>query len=740
MKKNFEVEMITKITMQGVGSYKEKIEFDTNKKHIFIYGLNGSGKTLITRFLQDSDNDLFSQCYKEGGDNEKILVYNQDFIENVFIEQYAQNNKGLVGIFTLESGDNSNTRQNLEEMEGLKQENDKIEGEIQQDKEKEGQLKEGLKELESAMQKKLWEKITKNYEHSLFDYCLVKRSMKSNKEKLLQIPFNNDTAQLSDLENTLKQFQDLEQIEVHDIHLIQSDKFAQIEKDEIFIKKIVGSQNSTIADVINRLGNSDWVKQGKEFLGDDDICPFCQKETIDNSFKQQLEEYFNESYKNDIQKLQNNLANYQDYFNNIPQDSIFLEHYFIKTNKEKELEFKNLYNALKEGISKNIESIREKIKEPSRSIPLQDTENLYNNLNQFLQKIQDDIEKYKQDLRQKEQKQEEIKASFWQIMRNQFEEDIKEYESNKEKLQKEQEDIQNQIKQKGEMFQENNQKINELQSAMLNIENTINTINNILQEMGIVDFSIKKYNENFYCIARENENKINFKTLSEGEKTIISFLYFLQLCNGKENSDEVINNKIIVIDDPISSLSHNHLFNISQLIHQNYFKQPNSDIKQVFILTHNLYFFHEIMHLIVGQKGDPKDTKLYRLTKHTNSKIEPIAREDITNDYESYWHIIRECKNNPQEGEKYRHILPNTMRNILEYFFAFVDNEKYSKALQEQSFQCQAFIRYLNRESHSDSINITDFKEMDISKLLGDFKVIFEKTGNVRHYERYMRE
>ena len=391
------------------------------------------------------------------------------------------------------------------------------------------------------MQKKLWEKITKNYERSLFDYCLVKGSMKSNKEKLLQIPFNNDTAQLSDLENILKQFQDLEQIEVNDINLIQSDKFAQIEKDEIFIKKIVGSQGSTIADVINRLGNSDWVKQGKEFLGDDDICPFCQKETIDNDFKQQLEEYFNESYKNDIQKLQNNLANYQDYFNNIPQDSIFLEHYFIKTNKEKELEFKNLYNALKEGISKNIESIREKIKEPSRSIPLQDTENLYNNLNQFLQKIQDDIEKYKQDLRQKEQKQEEIKASFWQIMRNQFEEDIKEYESNKEKLQKEQEDIQNQIKQKGEMFQENNQKINELQSAMLNIENTINTINNILQEMGIVDFSIKKYNENFYCIARENENKINFKTLSEGEKTIISFLYFLQLCNGKENSDEVIN-------------------------------------------------------------------------------------------------------------------------------------------------------------------------------------------------------
>ncbi|KPH56468.1 hypothetical protein HPU229334_01755 [Helicobacter pullorum] len=733
--------MITKIIMHGVGSYKEKVEFDTNEKYIFIYGLNGSGKTLITRFLQDNDNGLFSKCHREGGDSEKILVYNQDFIENVFIEQYAPKDKGLVGIFTLESGDNGNTRQNLEEIERLKQENVNIKDKTTEDKEQKKKLEKDLKDLESAIEERLWDKIKKRYENSPFNYCLVKGSKKDNKEKLLNISFNNDTTQLSDLENTLKQFKDLEQMEVNGIHLIQSDKFAQIEKDEIFIKKIVGSQGSTIADVINRLGNSDWVKQGKEFLGDDDICPFCQKETIDNDFKQQLEEYFNESYKNDIQKLQNNLTDYQNYFNNIPQDSIFLEHYFIKTNKEKELEFKNLYNALKEGISKNIESIREKIKEPSRSISLQDTENLCNNLNQFLQKIQDDIEKYKQDLRQKEQKQEEIKASFWQIMRNELEEDIGEYKNNKEKWQKERANIQNQIEQKEKIIQENNQKIIDLQSEMLNIENTINAINNILQEMGIDDFSIKKHNENFYCIARKNEAKIEFKTLSEGEKTIISFLYFLQLCKGKENSNEEIHDKIVVIDDPISSLSHNHLFSISQLINQNYFKQQNSDIKQIFILTHNLYFFHEIIRLMANHpKEEPKETKLYRLAKYATSEIEIIKRMDIASEYESYWYIVRECQKDLNDREKYRHILPNVMRNILEHFFAFVDNEKYSKALQEQSFQCQAFIRYLNRESHSDSINITDFKEMDISKLLGDFKVIFEKTGNVRHYERYMRE
>ncbi len=725
--------MITKITMQGIGSFKERVEFDTDKKYIFIYGLNGVGKTLISKFLKnDNSGGGFGQCKTEGGNNEKILVYNQDFIEKVFIEQYE---KGLAGIFTLESNDNGDTRKNLEEIKNLKEDVGKIEEEVNKNAKQEGDLEKELAKLDEKIENELW-KIKTEYENSLFNYCLVKNSKKENKEKILELSLNNDTMQLPELETTLKAFKDLEQIEVKYINPIQSSHFTQIEKDEIFAKNIVGSQNSTIAEVITRLGNSDWVKKGREFLGDDNICPFCQEKTISEEFKKQLEEYFNESFKDDIQKLENHLENYQHYFNNIPQDSVFLEHYFIKINKEKELEFKSLYNTLIEHIRKNIESIKEKIKEPSKSIYLQDTNPLFDDLNGFLQKIQQEINRYKADLENKKQKKEEIKEQFWQIMRNSYDEAIKKYRNDKKEL----ENVKSTIEKNKAIIQEKKEKITELQSQMLNIENTINAINRDLKEMGIVDFSIKKYNENFYCIARENENKINFKTLSEGEKTIISFLYFLQLCKGKESNNEVINGKIIVIDDPISSLSHNHLFNISQLIHQNYFKQPDSDIKQVFILTHNLYFFHEIMHLIPKQQREPKDTKLYRLTKHTTSKIEPIARKDIANDYESYWCIIRECKNNPQEGEKYRHILPNTMRNILEYFFAFVDKEKYNEILKNRvSFQCKAFVRYLNRESHSDDINITDFKEMDISKILEDFEKIFRVSNNEAHYKKYMK-
>ncbi|EMM97691.1 AAA domain protein [Leptospira interrogans serovar Zanoni str. LT2156] len=71
---------------------------------------------------------------------------------------------------------------------------------------------------------------------------------------------------------------------------------------------------------------------------------------------------------------------------------------------------------------------------------------------------------------------------------------------------------------------------------------------------------------------------------------IISFLYFIELCKGKISTTSIVTKKIIIIDDPISSLSHIYVFNIGQLI-KKYFTNPNSDYEQIFILTHSLYFF-----------------------------------------------------------------------------------------------------------------------------------------------------
>src|SRR5699024_9635217 len=97
-----------------------------------------------------------------------------------------------------------------------------------------------------------------------------------------------------------------------------------------------------------------------------------------------------------------------------------------------------------------------------------------------------------------------------------------------------------------------------------------------------------------YQIRRE-DGQLAKSTLSEGEITFITFLYFLKRIEGGLNETTINQNKVIVIDDPISSLDSNILFIVSTLIKGiiNEVREGNSNVKQVFILTHNVYFHKE---------------------------------------------------------------------------------------------------------------------------------------------------
>ncbi len=87
--------MIQSIIMKNVASHNE-VKLEPLKKINLIYGLNGAGKTILSNYLQDRKNESFKDCEIQGLNDEKILVYNQKFIEENF---YSQDN--LKGIFTL---------------------------------------------------------------------------------------------------------------------------------------------------------------------------------------------------------------------------------------------------------------------------------------------------------------------------------------------------------------------------------------------------------------------------------------------------------------------------------------------------------------------------------------------------------------------------------------------------------------------------------------------------------------
>jgi wobble nucleotide-excising tRNase len=274
-------------------------------------------------------------------------------------------------------------------------------------------------------------------------------------------------------------------------------------------------------------------------------------------------------------------------------------------------------------------------------------------------------------------------------------------------------------------------------AKITNIDQSIESINTSLAVLGLNGFLVVREEGELprYRLQRPDQQAGVFKTLSEGEKTLISFLYFLEVCNGEldEKGGKLKSERIIVIDDPISSLSHNYIYDIASMIHRRVLS-PKERFKQVFILTHNLFFFHEMLkHL---KKAD--EYSLFRITKAAHSVITPMLASDVQNDYQSFWQAIKDA----QAGRTSATVIPNMMRNILEYYFTFVHRQDVLQealvALADEDVDFKALYRYVNRESHSDAINLTDFGEIVPAHYVERFRQVFVKTGFEEHYDKMM--
>ncbi len=64
-------------------------------------------------------------------------------------------------------------------------------------------------------------------------------------------------------------------------------------------------------------------------------------------------------------------------------------------------------------------------------------------------------------------------------------------------------------------------------------------------------------------------------------------------------------------------------------------------------------------------KKKEKDLKLFRILKSDFSNIVDMDRDEIQNEYQSYWTIIKDFG----KGKATPVAMANAMRNILEHFF-----------------------------------------------------------------------
>lgn len=719
--------MITKISLNKVACFKSQTTLETDKKVNLVYGLNGTGKSTLSEYLHQRADEKYKNCSVEGlDDNHEILVYNLTFIHENFFE--ADN---LKGIFTL-SKENKEAETKIsnaqKEITKFEAEKTTINKELESEKSAINQKKETAKNA-------VW-KIKTDYSGGdrVLEFCLD--NLKGSKDSLfnhiagLNKPTNKPTKSIDDLKSDL---QSISGDNAQKYSTLPQISFASqnIETESLFGKQIVGNENSTVSQLIKELGNSDWVKEGLHYLPEEQIqknatCPFCQENTISNDLIESIKNYFDASYEADINDLKSFLEKYSQEIQNIPSKSIFEANPKFETCK---IDFEIKYSAFIKVVKDNKKLIDDKIKTASIPVTLKSSAKTLEEVNEVIQKINGLVAEHNKNIDQKDNLITNFKKTFWEIMRWEYDQTISSINSDKTTSKNKVDKLENSLKEIAAKIISQNEIISEQQKQTLNIEEAITNINNGLIDLGISDFEIKKHSDNFYKIVRgENQERV-FRSLSEGEKMIISFLYFVELCRGKKEVKETGKKKVVVIDDPISSLSHIYVFNVGRLIHNEFLRSEKYE--QVFLLTHSLYFFYEMTD--TKKERRKKQQKLFRLRKNrTGSEILEMSYEEIQNDYHAYWFIVKDEK-------QHAALIANCMRNIIEYFFNFVEKKDLNNVFQKkemQNIRFQSFNRYVNRESHSLGQNIFDIKEFNYQDFKDAFAELFKVSGYEDHYKK----
>lgn len=725
--------MIEKIIVKNIASFDTKgEEISSLKKINFIYGANGCGKTTISNLIAYPEE--YSECKVEWLHNQPLytLVYNRKFRDKNF-----SGSSKLPGVFTLGQA----TKEEIENIEVKRLELKKIKDEIIL--QKETLIKENKKKVdeEESFKNDCWE-YYKRHKTEFSEAFTGAKLTESFKNKLIEQCQNNiePLLTLEDLREKAKTIFGSQPQHIDLIKSITFDEIEKIENDNIWSRKIIGKSDIDIATIIQKLNNNDWVNQGRSFLQvNDDTCPFCQQKTADISFKQKLEEYFDESFIKAIEQLNEYQRVYEtsgfEIINSLTQ---------IEINKNTKLDLDRFSASFKlitikyEATKVNISN---KVKEPSRVINITSLNEELKAINDIISKANAEITKHNAIVLNYNVEKNRLIVSIWRYIVEISKRRYDLYNTTISSLNKGTKGIEKQLDEKTIKYNNLNTEIIELGKDITGIESTIIEINRMLKSFGFHNFEIKETEEKgYYQILRE-DGTLAKSTLSEGERTFITFLYFLQLAKGAINKGEVSLDRVLVIDDPISSLDSNVLFIVSTLIKDVIYDIRNNigSIKQLIILTHNVYF-HKEVSFIDGKTKDRNDTHFWILRKKNKiSLIKPYEKNNpIQSSYELLWQEIKEKENNSGVT------IQNTMRRIIENYFSLLGKNrddiliKKFDSKEEQNI-CRSLLCWINDGSHCilDDMFI-EIQGDTIDKYSDVFRQIFEKTDNIGHYNMMM--
>ena len=763
--------MLKSIIMKNVATYDNVgVEFKDLNRVNLIFGPNGTGKTTISNYLRhysrnrasgESIPNKFIGCDVrwDVDSTPKIIVYNREFKkENISLTK-------IPGVFVMgkRAVDNRAKIQALEdELRTIKTEIDKLALSL---KEAESSYLHGGK-IYQAWLAPIDEQLSKDA-NEIFPKALdgLKRDHNKRIQRILDV-YNRISSSVplseEEIRRNISIINERDTEPLREITLPDYSSLISIEASQLWEKVIIGSGDIDFASFINNLSLSDWVRQGVEKIQDTNgICPFCQQHTITSDIVDKFNGYFDDGYKEDVSTVVQLVKDYKKVFDSLISHLSAL----LNENTYSEfidfLKFIKIIKGLQNHQKTNLTMMAKKENSPSDKVLIDKGTMLYESLEDFIVSINEAISQRNTLISQKNKLKSKLPENVWDFLVAKYSKGIELYRRERNNVETRVKEIRKEHSNRIEEEREIKKNISELRAQSSDSTAVIERINKVLERLQFNSFKIESYDSSSYRIVRKNGENAS-QTLSEGEETLISFLYYIQLLNGSTDANKSNGDIIAVIDDPISSLDNSILSFVAREIKTLMYRAGDNydNVKQVIILTHNINFHKTLAKSPVGFDKNKTKKTFFVLEKdfHTHSTVikSQDFNDNIESEYNELWHILkRACEKisscpNDAENKDYKYTIQNTMRRIYETFFentCALSNKDIAKMFLEDGNDQEAddfrnLVEWLNEGSHCADMN--DFKDLPSVEVIQKYLTIFEKTfkitGNHGQYIRLIRQ
>ena len=742
-------------------SYKESHAYIEPTYVNFFFGNNGTGKSTIAKAIKGGVG--LSYAPGRTAADYLPLVYNQEFID-----ENIRSYRNMRGVFTL-NAKNAEVQAQIEEVTAERTRIKKLSGAAA---ERQKILLNNKANLHREFLQECWKR-GKDFRDE-FPGTMDKKGKSDPfvREILKHAPVDTSLDELrriydSAFSETAKHYQRFTTIP--DPMVMDT-----VEGSEILSKPIVNSADTELAGFLRDIGATEWMRHGHDLFAHEagGRCPYCgEKLAVD--FEQTFIDSFDNRYQDNLRLLSEFMDRYKKAANDmfVPLQSVPAEMY-------PQIDFKPYTDkmaVLKAAVQANIESIKSKIDNPASTVTITEIQPILDELADIISKFNTMIDANNAIVAAGPAKRTECIGAVFGVLAFMLKDVIAAYRRDDADIQNQLDALEKEIQSYTDTLTDIEKQLKSLRGSTVETDTAKDSINQMLLDSGMCGFSLqpKRGVDNVYEVRRPDGTIAD--NLSEGEKNFIAFLYFYHLVHGSNSADGDTREKIVVIDDPVSSMDSGSLFIVSTLVRQMIeICRNNADnrnpvakgnfIKQIFILTHNAYFHREVSYsyitkydyvsfYLIRKVGTKSTIKLFD-DVDPNEPTQRVNINPVKNSYAALWDEYREVRSAVP--------LMNVIRRILEYYFLQLCGYEGSVLRQvilvqgkedghfkdangnddEEKLQlASAMLAYINASSigMSDGMDyVEDCLNADECRRI--FEMIFELMNQKQHYDMMLRK